>query len=314
MGRDGRQRRRSLRGGLLIGGIVSCAVLIFFLDDLVSVFDRTYAIVAFVPDAPGLAPGSPVWLGGKEVGAVTTVGFLPAGTDTLDRVWVTLELPRRLQPQVRKDSRVRITAAALISERVVDILPGTAAAPMLEPGDTLRRRPQLTAEQVTRRATIVRAQFDTLLAALDQIAPTARVRVEDARRAMTAMDRVNVEARRLRSDLRANEGLAMLADPTFAASVQRTRGHAAELPAALARLRERTAGSGDVADALLRLEAGADTLRAQLDAAAAVLDRTDGFIGRFRQDSALIRAVHAARASLDSLMTEVRQNPLRFIF
>lgn len=314
MGRDARQRRRVLQGGLLIAGLVGLAALIFFLDDLVSAFDRTYTIVAVVPDAPGLAPGSPVWVGGREVGEVTTVGFLPADADTLDRIWVTLKLPRRLQPQIRADSRVRLTSAALIGQRVVDIVPGTGAARELAPGDTLRLRLELTARQVTRQAAAVRAQIDTLLARAGVLAPAARARMEEAERAAIAMDGALAEARRLSGDLRVNRGPALLSDPAFTASLQAVRQHAVELSAEVDRLGAGGAGMGDVEAALARLLARADTLGARLDAAAAILRRPDGFASRLQQDSALIHATHAARAALDSLMADVRREPLRFVF
>jgi ABC-type transporter Mla subunit MlaD len=311
---NGRQRRRGLIGGLIIAGLVGAATLIFFLDDIVAAFDRTYTVVALVPDAPGLAVGSPVWVGGREVGTVKALGFMPAGTDTLDRIWVNLKLPRDVQAQVRQDSRVRLTSTALIGERVVDIEPGSVSTPALAAGDTLRMKYGLSAEQVTRQAASIRAQLDTLLAEATTLEPAARARMAQAARAAAAMDAAMDEARRLQADLRANDGLVLLDDPAFAASLERVREHAAGLPAAVTRLRGQAEGTADVIVALARLEARADTLRASLEAAARLLDASGGFAGRITRDSALIRAIDAARASLDSLVAEARRNPLRFVF
>jgi hypothetical protein len=311
---NGRQRRRGLIGGLIIAGLAGAATLIFFLDDIVAAFDRTYMVVALVPDAPGLGVGSPVWVGGREVGAVQALGFMPAGTDTLDRIWVNLKLPRDVQAQVRQDSRVRLTSTALIGERVVDIEPGSASAPALAAGDTLRMKYGLSAEQVTRQAALIRAQLDTLLAEARTLEPAARARVAQAARAAAAMNAALDEARRLQADLRANEGLVLLDDPAFAASLERVREHAAGLPAAATRLRGQAEATSDAAAALARLEARTDTLRASLEAAARLLDASAGFAGRITRDSALMRAVDAARASLDSLVAEARRNPLRFVF
>ncbi|HSJ07274.1 MAG TPA: MlaD family protein, partial [Longimicrobiales bacterium] len=284
------------------------------LDDIVAAFDRTYTVVALVPDAPGLAVGSPVWVGGRVVGSVKALGFMPAGTDTLDRIWVDLKLPRGVQSQVRQDSRVRLTSTALIGERVVDIEPGTPSVPALAPGDTLRMKYGLSADEVTRQAASIKAQLDTLLAEARSMEPAARARITQAARAAAAMEGAMVEARRLQADLRANAGMALLDDPAFAASLERVREHAAGLPAAAARLRGEAEGTADVVAALATLEARADTLRASLDAAAQMLDASGGFAGRITRDSALIRAVDAARASLDSLVAEARRNPLRFVF
>jgi phospholipid/cholesterol/gamma-HCH transport system substrate-binding protein len=309
-----RQRRRPLYGGLLIAALVGGAALVFFLADIFALFERRYSIVALVPDAPGIASGTPVWIGGKPAGEVVQLGFMPTGADTVERVWVELKLPRHVQEQVRTDSRVRLTAAALIGERVVDILPGSATAPVLQPGDTLRLKERLSAAEVTARAAVVRADLDTLLVQFRALTPALRTRMDETRRAFAAMDAAMLEVRRMSADAERNPGLALVRDTGFAASLQRARAHAAELPAAVDQLRERVGATGELAPALARLQLRADTLRAQLDAASALLAQPDGFAGRFRHDAALLNAVHEARLSLDSLIAEARRNPLRFVF
>jgi phospholipid/cholesterol/gamma-HCH transport system substrate-binding protein len=314
MDRTARQSRRPLYGALLIAGIVAGALLIFFLEDLLGAFKRTYAIVALVPDAPGLAEGSPVWLSGKPIGEVRRVGFMPTGADPQHRVWVRLRVPTRMQQHIREDSRVRVTSASLLGEQAVDIAPGSPGAPVLAAGDTLRARRALTAEQVTERAALVRAQLDSVLGELRALAPTAEARLAAARHAFTALDGAMAEAARLRADLQANPGAALLGDTAFTGALQRTRQHVDAMPAAAGRLGEQFRATGEARTALAQLQARADTLGAILDAAAAMLDSPDGFIGRSRHDPALRTAVEAARASLDSLVSEARRNPMRFVF
>jgi phospholipid/cholesterol/gamma-HCH transport system substrate-binding protein len=314
MVKDTRQRRRVLYGSLLIAGIVGVAFLIFFLDDIYSAFETNYSITALVPDAPGISPGTPVWIGGKEVGAVLRVAILPTSMDTLGRIAVTLELPEWVREQVRADSRVRLTAVSMMSEAVIDILPGSAAAPMLQPGDTLRLDARLSAVELANRAAALRTGLDTAVGALRVLAPAATERLEQTRLIVARLDDAMQEVQQIRGDLEANPGLARMREPDFQASLQRARAHAAELPAMLESARQRADGAGEVRTALARLQLRADTLAAQLDAAAAVLQQSEGFVGRFQQDTALIRAVNNARASLDSLIAEARSNPLRFVF
>jgi phospholipid/cholesterol/gamma-HCH transport system substrate-binding protein len=315
MAEEARQGRRPLYGGLLITAVVGFAVLIFFLDDIFRLFERSYEIVALVPDAPGLAAGAPVWVGGKPVGEVRHVAVMPAGRDTLGRVLVLLELPRHVQSQVRTDSRVRLTAARLVGERVVDILPGSPAAPVARAGDTLRLAARPTMQQVTGRAAVVRAELDTLTAALQELAPQARARLGDAQRTFAALDAAMAQAQQLRTDLQANPGLALLRDQRFRASLERARQSAAALPGTFDVLRERSADTQEVAAAFARLQDRADTLAARIDAATSVLDdRSGGSLARLLDDDALLHALHAARAALDSLLAEARSNPLRFVF
>jgi phospholipid/cholesterol/gamma-HCH transport system substrate-binding protein len=312
--RTTRQRRRPLYGGLLIAALFGGAMLVFFLADILALFERRYSIVALVPDAPGIVSGSPVWIGGKPAGEVVQLGFMPAGAAAEERIWVELELPRHVQEQIRTDSRVRLTAAALIGERVVDILPGSATAAVLRPGDTLRLEVRPSAAEVTDRAAALRAELDTLLVQVRALTPGVRTRIDETQRAFATMDAVMLEVARMRADAARNPGLALVRDTGFTASLQRARAHAAELPAAVDQLRHRVDATGDLAPAVARLQLRADTLRAQLDAASALLSQPDGFVGRFRQDAALLNAVHAARLSLDSLVAEARRNPLRYLF
>ncbi|HSJ24486.1 MAG TPA: MlaD family protein [Longimicrobiales bacterium] len=312
--RGGRQTRRTVQGILIMVALVAAGLMVFFLEDILALMDSRYEIVALVPDAPGVAAGTPVWVSGREVGKVQQVAILPTSADTLGRIAVTVELPRRVESQVRTDSRVRITSVSLISEAAVDIVPGSAAAATLAAGDTLRVEPRPDRAQLTEQARQVREDLQQVLATMEDLAPLVRTRMEDTRLAFAAMDATMDEVRRMQADAQANPGLALLRDPAFRESLERARAHVAALPATFDQVRERTGAAGDMGEAVARLRERADTLAAQLDAAAALLDESAGTLGRFRNDAALSRAVAEARASLDSLMAEVRRNPLRFLF
>jgi hypothetical protein len=310
----GRQRRRTMYGGLIILALVGSAVVVFVLDDILAAFQQRYVVVALVPDAPDVVRGTPVWVSGKAVGEVKSVAIRPSSVDTLGRVAVELDLPRSVQPQVRADSRVRLTSAGLMGEAVVDIIPGSAQAPALQEYDTIRSQPQLTREQLTARAAALRQDFAAVTAEARQLAPLVRARMDDTRSAFTALDATMLEARRIQSDLQANPGLALVRDPAFQQSLANVQAHAAALPATLAQFQARVGATGEIMTAVERLRARADTLAAQLDAAAAMLDQPVGTLGRLQNDAALVRAIEAARASLDSLVAEARRNPLRFVF
>jgi phospholipid/cholesterol/gamma-HCH transport system substrate-binding protein len=309
-----RQTRRTLFGLAIIGGLAGAALLVFFLGDIITAFQRRYDIVALVPDAPGIAPGTPVWVSGREVGTVRKVAILPSSADSMGRIAVTLDLPRKVQSQVRSDSRVRVTSVSMISEAVIDILPGTPGWPELLKGDTLRTDPRPTREQIMAQASRLRAQLTPLLEEARELAPLASLRMEQAQLAFAGMDGAMAELRRMQADMRANPGLALVRDPAFQRSLEDARNHAAALPATFATLQQRLGTAGEVGEAVGRLRTRADTLVAELEAAAALLDQSAGTLGRLQNDAALQRAVGAARASLDSLMAEVRRNPLRFVF
>lgn len=309
-----RQRRRVLWGALILIALFTGSLLIFFLDDLLGMFERHYVIHVVLPGATGLSPESPVWVSGRHVGRVSSVGLLPSGGDTLARVLVAVELPTRVQPQVRRDSEVRLTSIGPISERVIDIMPGSAASPILPAGDTLRHTPQVTPEQLTSRAAIVRADLTTALADLQAQVPAVRERLQQTDRAFAGLEAVMEQAQQMQFDLDANPGFALLQNPSFAASLDNTRLHAAELPVMFRRLRESTGPAAEVRAALARLQLRADSLSAQLAAANAALNNPNGTLSRMQQDTAITRALNAARAELDSLIADMRSNPLRYVY
>ena len=258
--------------------------------------------------------GSPVWIAGHEVGTVEKLSLLPIGGDTTARVALTIQLPRSLRAHVRTDSRIRLTSVGVISTRVVDIVPGSAGAPMLEPGDTLRMTNTITPQALTQRAAIVQAGLDSALAELRTITPMMRLRLDQLQRAFASLDPAMQEAASLRTGLESGAGIASLRDPAFAAALERARASAAQLPDVFAQMRVRAGEVREIQAAVARLTLRADSIRTQLTAAADLLGSGNGSLSRFQQDSALIRAITRARADLDSLIAEARRNPLRFVF
>ena len=309
-----RQTRRVLFGSLILAGLLAGAVLVFILDDILASLDRVYVVHVVLPGATGLAAESPVWVSGRQVGRVSSVGLLPSGGDSLARVVLGVELPVSVRSQVRTDSEVRLTSIGPMSQRAVDIVPGSAAAPILPEGDTLRQMPIPTAAQLASRAAIVRVELATVLAELQAQTPAIRARLQQTERAFAGLESVMGEARQLQISLDANPGYALLQSPSFAAAMDRTRSYAAELPIMIGRLRDSTGPAAEVRAALSRLQLRADSLRIQLAAAEAALNNPNGTLSRMQQDTAITRALNAARAELDSLIADMRSNPLRYVF
>jgi len=309
-----RQRRRVLLGTLILAALVGVATLIFFLDDLIGALRTEYAIHAVVPGAPGLVVGSPVWLDGRETGVVSAVGVLSAVDDTVPRVLVRITLPVGVRSQIRTDSEVRLTSVNVMSERAVDITSGSAAAPVLPDGDTLYGSRRPTAVELTARTRRVRAELNAVLGELRSYAPAVRTRLAQTERAFQRLGLAADEAGQIQAAMAANPGMRLLREPAFTAALDSVRLHADELGALVTTLSERTAATGEVRTALARLQLRSDSLRVQLAAATRALENPNGTLARMQQDSALVHAIAAARAELDSLIADVRRNPLRYVF
>lgn len=313
----GGQRGRSAAGVGIMLALLGMAVLIYALEDLLALFSSETRVLAVVPDAVRIVAGAPVWIAGREVGQVRSVRFLPvrAGPGTTPQVIMALAIPDRLRDQLRVDAHVRVTTAGIMGEPVVDIRPGSAELPVLPAGDTLGGAPLPTREQLMAQAATLRARIDTLLAEVAVVGPRAGAAMQRYGRVAEGAGRAGRELSELRATLTERPAFGTLRSAAFEASVAGARAHAAalgpELAAFGARLDSLRARARPVTD---RMAVRADTLAERLAVLEAGLSVEGGILGRMRTDSALVKALHGARAQLDSLIAEVTADPLRFVF
>ena len=306
-----RQTRRALLGGAILLLLGAIAGGIFLLDDVLGALRSTYRITVELPEAAGLVAGSAVWVGGNPVGTVETIDFRPARGDRSSAMLVTVALPGDVRPHVRRDSDARITSERMIGDPVLDLIPGSARTAALAEGDTLVARPRPDAAAVTRRAAALRAELDSLRAATAELTPLLARRSAGFARVERHLGAAQREYAALMSAIEQSPALALLGGEEIAQVTGRLEEVLAEVAGSLARQQERLQESG-AAEGMVRLQARADTVRAALADLQEVIRVRGGTLHRMSSDSALIRAVTRARTELDSLIAEVRRNPLRF--
>jgi ABC-type transporter Mla subunit MlaD len=308
-----RQGKRALLGGAIIGALIALAGGIFLLDDILAALRAPYEVVAVLPQAPRLAAGSRVWVGGKDVGEVRSVALLPAGGDGSGRVALALSLPAEVREQVRQDSRVRITAVNTMGAPVVDIVPGSTATAPLAPGDTLRSARLVDRAAVLARSVAFRASLDSALSELRALRAPLEQRLAGLQRATAQLAAASREYRRLQAALAASPLVASVGSGELNASLARSRTTVAALLAALADAQQRVRSSGLDAN-FKAMTARAGALQRSLAELQSEMREGGGTLDRLARDSALVRAIAAARTELDSLLVEARRNPLRFVF
>lgn len=308
-----RQGRRALLGGAIIAALIALGAGIFVLDDILAAFRAPYEVVAVLPKAPRLAAGSRVWVGGKDVGEVRSIALLPARDDGESRVALALSLPGEVREQVRQDSRVRITAVNALGAPVVDIVPGSTAAAPLAPGDTLRSLRQVDRAAVLARSAAFRASLDTALAEMRALQAPLAQRLAGFERATAQLATASTEYQRLRAAMAASPLLESLGSGELNASISRSRATLAALLDALAGAQQRMRSSGLNAN-VQTMNARATALQRSLADLQSEMRAGGGTLDRLARDSALVRAIAAARTELDSLLVEARRNPLRFVF
>ena len=310
----GRERRRTLLGSLLIAGILAVAITIFFLDRIIAAFQNPTPVIALLPDAPGVVPGTPVWIAGERVGRVRRIEFRPATIPSEERVALTLEIPERLRAQLTRESTVRLTSARMIGERVVDIVPGPPGEPLAR-NDTLSGSPLLEVRDLVDRMRTVRVGFDMLGDDFRELSELPALR-DGAMRAVGArFAAVSHEMETLRTAAAGGTLARLLADSTLGVSLASVSARTRDLRTLLGDARsDRTREAAALAEAFREVAAEANVLSRDIARLRARADSAAGTLPRFAADSAISVALRRVQAQLDSLIQEARSNPFRFVF
>lgn len=300
--------RKALSGALIVAGLIALAILIISLDEVVQGRVETVDIVAELPESGGLVSGAAVWIAGHEVGEVIAVALLPPSAEVGPRILATARIPESFLPLIRRDSRAYLTSAQLMGHRILEFSPGTAAAPGLAAGDTVRaaHSPHRLDEALGTARGIL-GDIDSLAGQLRLVASLYRER----RPAIDALQRsVGLASAELDIATAAfAEGplSAALSDARLAERFAAVRAALAEIQQGLARY-----STGPLAGNTDALRARADSLRAELATLDSAAADVSGFLGRFAADSAIGREAARAGAQMDSLTREVMSNPLMF--
>ncbi len=298
-------------GLLLIAAIVLAAVSVFFLDAAVRASTEGPRITVVVSSAPGLQPGSTVWVAGRPVGRVLSVGFRPPGPDG-ENVVIRAVLQRGADRVLRADARAQIRPSGLLGPVVVAIDPGTAGSPpwdLSQPFRSVDRSPDPDSVLVL---------SDSLNAAGRRLADrTADVRrllaegggsLQRLRADGALWDGIRADAERvrdIRDRLPASSLGRLLSDSVLADRIRRIGDRWAVV-----------AGRPDTALVEPEMSAGLDRTRAALASfgerwsrMSADLDAGEGTAGRALEDGELGRQVELLRARLDALTEALVKNP-----
>ena len=132
-----RERRIIIRAGLFIAlGLGLALLVVFVIGKERNLFDKQNVYTGAFENVDGLQFDSPVRLGGVNVGRVTSIRF---GSDLGDkRIIVTMEVVKKYEARIRKDSVARITNRGVLGDKAVDISIGNPDQPALADGAELQ--------------------------------------------------------------------------------------------------------------------------------------------------------------------------------
>jgi ABC-type transporter Mla subunit MlaD len=228
--------------------------------------------------ATGVLDGTEVRLAGQKVGLVRSVVLRPPSADTSERILISMDVLDRYVPFIRRNSNVQIQPSGrLIGSPIVYITLGTTTSPVVSKGDTLHARSQ--------------AQMRSTIADASSLADSALAIAGSFSQIMSDFDTTLHDVAAIRDASARQAEDVRVAFNSFSDRALASRGTIASFIRDSAALRQQAAHLGAVADSI--------------DAAAA--SRTGEF-GRFRRDSTLVTEARRTMASI----TELRNGVLRY--
>lgn len=316
---------REVRTGLLLlAALAALALAVFFSDAIRREVEEGPRLLVVAREAPGIAPGSSVWVAGHPSGRVTSVEFLSPRLAERGDVLIQAVLQRDVVGAIRADATASVEPSALLAPEVLAIDPGSPSAPPFDFADTLRT------EETEMRAEEVMALGDSLLVLLRDLRPLGeRLRAELREgggtlpalgrnpETMEAVDRRLERLSDILARLDRGEGSAgrLLADTALPVHVRRLRARLDSLGALLER-RAFTAGGGrgpaEAVGSPPSLATALERLARRTAALDSLLETGAGTAGQLLHDDAIARETRLLRSRLDSLRVDLARRPLRW--
>lgn len=123
-------------GIFLVVGIAALIVVMVVLGRSDSLFTSRISLHTTFQNTSGLVVGAPVRLAGVDVGIVQGIRF---DKDLrVKDVHVVMRVQKKYQDRLRQDSVARLTSSGLLGDMLINITVGSAEAPPLKDGGTLR--------------------------------------------------------------------------------------------------------------------------------------------------------------------------------
>jgi len=146
-------------GVVIIVAIIVLVITMVKLGEAANLFTTRYDLVAYVKDGKGLTRGGQVTVDGQVVGDIKAIEFLPVSDDTTRNLKLTVEVDKRLQQQIRGDSRATVQTLGLLGDKVLNISSGTKKYNALQPGDQVPLGQTLDYDEVIAQAGSAVSEF-----------------------------------------------------------------------------------------------------------------------------------------------------------
>lgn len=305
-----------LKVGLISGAVILAIVVgVLIFARVGALHGNRDRLFVLTNHAPGVLPGTEVWLAGEKVGLVKNIKFRPASTDTSRRVIVEAEILSKFMSQIRKNSYADIRPGGnLIGSPVIYISPASSVSPASENGDTIHTRSVgvikdvgENVNQLVSRLTVLADSTSKTIALLNSEAGAVGA---FTRNGLPRIASVTGAMSGLLSQAQHGNGTAgLIARGDLGARFSRVLG-AKDSIAQLMTTGNGTLGrfhrDSTLAPTISRLRAEVDSLRGLMSSGKSSLSR-------MKSDTTLAKEMARARAQLDSLMKDIKKHPRKYL-
>lgn len=282
-------------GVFVIAGLAITILAVFLIGDQRRLWVSKVTYETSFENVAGLREGSPVRLGGVDVGDVTRVGHSADPRDP--RIHVQMAIVKKDAERIREDTVATVTNKGLLGDKMVELLPGTG--PRLDPSKPIKSRepPDLfsSINQISgdARDTLTSIRDTAKTFSDPEMAKDIKTSAHDLRVILDAVAQTESPAHKL------------LFDPEAGQKLDRTLGH---LEAASANL---AAVTGDARDVTARVRQGPGLAHALVydgdlsSHAAGSLAELHGDLEQIRKGNGLVHALVYGDGETQHLMGNV---------
>jgi phospholipid/cholesterol/gamma-HCH transport system substrate-binding protein len=285
------------RDDVLVGIVIAAALVVVTLGALWLArggLSKGYPLYAKFPWSAGLKQGQPVLLGGVNVGYLDEVDLRPDGT-----VLTTFRVGK--QYHVPRGTTATVVANGIFGDMAIALTPKAPNQLSIPPGDTVPVGPSGPGiAQLTSKADSIATSVNAITTALNHELIAAGG-VKDLRTTIAGMNRLVAQF----SVIAAEQNRQLSA--TFASLRRATSGvDSAKVDSTVKNLREASAN-------MTSLSADLKQTSLKLDSIVAKVSDGTGTVGKALNDPGAYNDVRSLIQHMDSLITDVKKNPKRYI-
>ena len=163
-------RREIKVGSFVLAGLLVSAGVIFLIGDERKLFEKKHEYQAVFRDVQGLKGGSPVRMGGVDVGTVSTVSYAEDPKDS--KLYVTFTVVQDEARRIRTDSVATIDNKGLLGDKMIVLTIGSPNAPPVPNGGRVKSDETKDIGEMMSQLSTLSAKAETVMTNLERTTST----------------------------------------------------------------------------------------------------------------------------------------------